>query len=170
MWVISGQSVQGPSCQLAVPSWLCFFVAGPVPIWVPGQQDGCAARVKNTPRWRRATELQEAGSPAYSCPSALMEAMNDCFLLFSSSQEMSCLLMSGGFFCDSKLITQVFQISSDEFSLSPVLTLKVSFRRMRGLWFFEHACGKVTNPQKWLFKPFCQDKANSYCGDSPPQR
>ena len=170
MWVISRQSVQGPSCQLAVPSWLYFFVAEPVPIWVPGQQDRRAARVKNTPGGREPLRLQEAASPAYSCPSALMGAMNDCFLLFSFSQEMSGLLMSGRFFCDSKLITQVFQISSDEFSLSPVLTLKVSLRRMRGLWFFEHTCGKVTNPQKWLFKPFCQDKANSYCGDSPPQR
>lgn len=72
-------------------------------------------------------------------------------------------------FCALKLITWVLQSSSDEFSPSPVLILKVSFRRMRGLWFFEHSCGKVTNPQEGLFTLFCQDKSNSYCGDKPPK-
>lgn len=38
-------------------------------------------------------------------------------------------------FCALKLITRVLQISSDELSPSPVLTLQVSFRQMRGLWF-----------------------------------
>ena len=130
--------MQGPGWWCAVPSWLHLFVAEPVPIWVPAGVDSL----------RR----QEAGTPASSCPSVLMEEMSNCFLLLSSSQEMSCLLMSERHFCASQLITQVLQISSDEFSRSPVLTLQVSFRGMRGLCFFEHSCGKSYKSSEMAFQ------------------